>query len=102
MKLPPHIALVATLLLLTWQTIGGNVRVTALAVSNLRRGGTMLGYHEIVMLSTGIFGDFFRVEIVDWVLCQGWFSSAWVCSASYMRIYGFVKVKILPRGWCCG
>ena len=71
MKLPPHIALVATLLVLTWQTMNDSMNMTALAVSNLRRGGTMLVYHEIVMLSTGIFGDFFRVEIVDWVLCQG-------------------------------
>lgn len=61
MSVPPHIVLVATLLVLTWQMIGDSMKVTALVALNLRRVGTMLLYHGVVMLSSVCVGGFVRI-----------------------------------------
>ena len=63
----------------------------ALAVSNLRRVGTMLLYHGVVMLSSVGVGSFVRVGHG-----LGAFSRVKFVRV-YMRIYGFVNAVVCPR-----
>lgn len=63
----------------------------ALATSNLRRVGTMLLYHGVVMLSSVGVGGFVRVGHGLGVLSRVMFVRV------YMRIYGFVNDVVCPR-----